>query len=68
MAASIVLLIGVWWSSRSEPVESEPPAPTVAFDSGWEDDYEFFERATVAVGSVDPLSKGVILASLAEAP
>lgn len=68
MAASIVLLIGVWWGARSEPVESEPPTPAVAFDSGWEDDYEFFERATVAVGSVDPLSKGVILASLAEAP
>jgi anti-sigma factor RsiW len=67
MAASIVLLVGVWWGSRSEPINLEVPAPAVAFDSGWEDDYEFFERATVAVGSVDPLSKGVILASLAEA-
>ncbi len=68
MAASIVLLIGVWWGTRTEPINSESPVPTVAFDSRWEDDYEFFERATVAVGSVDPLSKGVVLASLAEAP
>jgi hypothetical protein len=68
MAASIVLLIGVWWGARNELTNSQSPVPTVAFDSGWEDDYEFFERATIAVGSVDPLSKGVILASLAEAP
>ncbi len=68
MAASIALLVGVWWGARNEPIDSQSPVPTVAFDSGWEDGYEFFERATIAVGSVDPLSKGVILASLAEAP
>jgi hypothetical protein len=31
-------------------------------------DYEFFERVTVAVGSMDPMSKGIILAGLGEAP
>ena len=61
----------MWWTSRG-PVEEAPlpvtalaPAPT---SSDWAADYEFFEQVTVAVGSVDPMSKGVVLASLAEEP
>jgi hypothetical protein len=36
--------------------------------AGWADDYARFERMSVAVGGIDPVSKGVALASLAERP
>lgn len=74
-AATIaLLLLGTWWVRGPDPgaVDSSEPrtvaARSVVADTGWESDLEFFERATVAVGSVDPLSKGIVLASMAEAP
>lgn len=69
LAASVTLIAGVWWTNRG-PVDETPlpvRAPT-AVSSDWAADYEFFEQVTVAVGSVDPMSKGIVLASLAEAP
>ena len=37
-------------------------------NAGWADDYARFERMSVAVGGIDPVSKGIVLASLAEQP
>lgn len=71
-AAVVTLLVGTWWvRGPQEPGETDPPRRTVAArsvvaETGWESDLEFFERATVAVGGVDPLSKGIVLASMAE--
>ncbi|HUE96496.1 MAG TPA: hypothetical protein VMN39_07535, partial [Longimicrobiaceae bacterium] len=73
-AAVVTLLLGAWWASG--PREGEDPLSTdrtvaaraVVAETGWESDLEFFERATVAVGGVDPLSKGIVLASMAESP
>lgn len=73
-AAAIALLLGTWWSGEPDPgdVDSREvrtvAARSVGVDTGWESHIEFFERATVAVGSVDPLSKGVVLASMADSP
>lgn len=73
-AAIALLLLGSWWVRGPDPgavVSTEPrtvAARSVVADTGWESDLEFFERATVAVGSVDPVSKGVALASMAESP
>jgi hypothetical protein len=36
--------------------------------SGWADDYARFERMSIAVGGIDPVSKGLVLATLAEEP
>ena len=73
-AAALGLMLGGWWAIGRDAGIAEPPGlrtvvarPLVA-DAGWETDLEFYERATVAVGSVDPLSKGLVLASMAEAP
>lgn len=71
-AAVVTLLFGTWWAAGGrDEGDAIPPRRTVAArslvaESGWESDFEFFERATVAVGGVDPLSKGVVLASMAE--
>ena len=67
LAASIALLLLI----RPEP-ETTPDAPTTvaaapAPDPEWASEYRLFEQATVAIGSVDPVSKGIVLASLAEA-
>ncbi|MBW3660278.1 MAG: hypothetical protein KY397_01420 [Gemmatimonadetes bacterium] len=74
-AAVLALLLGTWWGGlpRDEvaPRVSAPasiPARMAVADTGWESDVEFFERATVAVGSVDPLTKGLALAALVESP
>jgi hypothetical protein len=37
-------------------------------NAGWADDYARYERMSVAVGGIDPVSKGIVLASLAEEP
>lgn len=76
VAASLVgLVVGGWWTHRG-PVPA-PPADTprgtmsnsvASGDSEWGEEYEFFERMTVGIGSVDPLSKGVVLVGLAERP
>jgi hypothetical protein len=48
------------------PHSSAPPAREILAGTSWEGDVEVFERVTFAVGSVDPLSKGVGLTSLVE--
>ena len=69
LAASVALLL--WIQPRSEGNPAGPVAvgsqPGVVEPSPqWASEYRLFEQATVTIGSVDPLSKGVVLASLAE--
>jgi anti-sigma factor RsiW len=74
LAAAIALLVGIWWSERPPTTTdalqtaSAPPLRQAVAESGWADDYARFERMTVAVGGIDPVSKAVALASLAEQP
>ncbi len=53
----------------SEPIVSEPVAdiPVESYP-GWEDDVAAFRRVSFTIGSVDPLSKGFALASMAQEP
>jgi hypothetical protein len=73
-AAAVALLAGLWWSERPQEVDSRtaaveaPPLREAAAVSDWGDDYARFEQMAIAVGGVDPVSKGIVLASLAEAP
>jgi hypothetical protein len=73
-AAALALLVGLWWSERPRSVESPTAvvtAPTLRHAtavSDWGEDYARFEQMAIAVGGVDPVSKGIVLASLAEAP
>lgn len=74
LAAAAVggLLVGGWLADR-ESTQPSPalvavPPPGAVADSAWLGDYRVYERLTVAIGSVDPLSKGVTLAALAEGP
>ncbi|CAN5223656.1 hypothetical protein BH18GEM1_BH18GEM1_00480 [soil metagenome] len=72
-AASVVLIVGGVWAIRAGTAMAPTPAPAQAPASSaaqaeWADDYELFERTSIAIGGVDPMSKGVVLASLAEAP
>lgn len=73
-AAALALLAGLWWSERPREVEMQtaaveaPPLREAAAVSDWGDDYARFEQMAIAVGGVDPVSKGIVLASLAEAP
>lgn len=73
LAAALALLVGLWWSERppatiERPTASAPQLREAVAASGWGDDYARFERMAIAVGGIDPVSKGVILASLAEGP
>ena len=74
VAAALTLLVGIWWSERTPTtmVESRPaaapPLREAVAASGWADDYARFERMAIAVGGIDPVSKGIALASLAEEP
>lgn len=78
MAAVLALLVGLWWSGRSGPVgpvefASEQPAPAPQLREamasvGWADDYARFEQMSIAVGGIDPVSKGIVLASMAQEP
>lgn len=74
LAAVLTLLVGVWWSERPTTTTGElrtaaaPPFREAVAGSGWADDYARFERMTIAVGGIDPVSKAVVLASLAEQP
>lgn len=75
-AAAVALLVGSWWGGGA--IEEDGPAPPASVPTassraavaqpGWESEVEFFERATVAVGGVDPMSKGLVLVALAESP
>ena len=73
LAAALALLVGVWWSERP-PATPEvrtaaaPPLREAIARAGWADDYARYERMTVAVGGIDPVSTAVVLASLAEQP
>jgi hypothetical protein len=75
VAAAIALLAGLWWAERpaqtgiGEVQTAQAPSlrQTVA-GSGWADDYARFEQMTIAVGGIGPVSKGIVLASLAEEP
>lgn len=72
-AAAVALLAGLWWSERPRVVETRttvvqaPPLREAVAASDWGADYARYEQMAVAVG-VDPMSKGIVLASLAEAP
>ena len=75
VAAALALLVGLWWTERPGPVDEPlvatagaPPLRQAMAEAGWADDYARFEAMSVAVGGVDPVSKGVVLASLAERP
>jgi hypothetical protein len=52
--------------TRTTIVEAPPLREAVAV-SDWGADYARYEQMAIAVG-VDPVSKGIVLASLAEAP
>ncbi len=68
LAASIAVLLAI--QPQGEPVSDRPVAvvPPEAGQPGpqWASEYQLFEQARVAIGSVDPLSKGIVLASLVE--
>jgi len=72
-AAAVALLAGLWWSERPRVVETRttiveaPPLREAVAVSDWGADYARYEQMASAVG-VDPVSKGIVLASLAEAP
>ena len=72
-AAAVALLAGLWWSERPRVVETRttvvqaPPLREAVAASDWGADYARYEQMAVAVG-VDPVSKGIVLAGLAEAP
>lgn len=75
VAAALALLVGLWWAERpADTMTSEvrvADAPTLrqaVAGSGWADDYARFEQMTIAVGGIGPVSKGIVLASLAEEP
>jgi hypothetical protein len=75
LAAALALLVGLWWTSRPGPTTTDelrtaqaPPLREAMASAGWADDYARFEQMSIAVGGIDPVSKGVVLASLAEEP
>lgn len=74
VAAALALLVGLWWTERAPDGAGElriaeaPPLRQAVTGTGWADDYARFERMSIAVGGIDPVSKGLILASLAEEP
>ncbi|MGH7588393.1 MAG: zf-HC2 domain-containing protein [Gemmatimonadota bacterium] len=66
LAASIAVLLLIQPHPETAP-DAPPIAAAPAPGPEWASEYRLFEQATVAIGSVDPVSKGIILASLAEA-
>ena len=67
LAASIALLLLIQPGPDSTPDVLAPVAAAPVPGPEWSSEYRLFEQATVAIGSVDPVSKGIVLASLAEA-
>ena len=72
-AATVLgLLVGGWMATRpADPEETvlpvaDAPAAGAIGEAEWDEQYRFFERISVGVGSVDPLSKGLVLAGMAE--
>ncbi|CAN5889380.1 hypothetical protein BH20GEM1_BH20GEM1_02220 [soil metagenome] len=74
VAAALALLVGLWWTERAPETPGElrtaeaPPLRQAVTGTGWADDYARFERMSIAVGGIDPVSKGLVLATLAEEP
>jgi hypothetical protein len=66
LAASIALLLLIQPGPETVPDNHAPVAAAPAPGPEWASEYRLFEQATVAIGSVDPVSKGIVLASLAE--
>lgn len=67
LAASIALLLLIQPGPDTTPDDLAPIAAAPAPGPEWASEYRLFEQATAAIGSVDPVSKGIVLASLAEA-
>lgn len=67
LAASIAVLLLIQPRPEPAPEDRLALATTPAPGPEWSSEYRLFEQATVAIGSVDPVSKGIVLASLAEA-
>lgn len=69
LAASLALLLVTQPGDR--PVSDGSPAVVssgpVAPSPRWTSEYRLFEQASATIGSVDPLSKGIVLASLSAA-
>ncbi len=75
IAATLVLLAagGLWFERGPRPAPERVavdtgPARNAVAGTEWARDVETLERVTFAVGGVDPMAKGVVLASLAEEP
>lgn len=74
VAASIALVVGVWGGDGASPLDRAPVATAppilepVSVEGEWVDDVHFYERASITVGSIAPISKGIVLASFAESP
>jgi hypothetical protein len=75
VAAALALLAGLWWvekpgetGSGEVRIAEAPPLNEAVASSGWGDDYARFEQMTIAVGGIGPVSKGIVLASMAEEP
>ena len=66
-APAIALLLLIQPGPDSTPDVLAPVAAAPVPGPEWSSEYRLFEQATVAIGSVDPVSKGIVLASLAEA-
>ncbi|MGH7550861.1 MAG: hypothetical protein ACREK3_08960 [Gemmatimonadota bacterium] len=67
LAASIAALLSIQPWRESTPADGPVASPeAVAPGPQWTSEYRLFEQATMAIGSVDPLSKGIVLASLSE--
>ncbi|HKY59824.1 MAG TPA: zf-HC2 domain-containing protein [Gemmatimonadota bacterium] len=66
LAASIALLLLIQPGPESAPDDRAPIVSAPAPGPEWASEYRLFEQATVAIGSVDPVSKGIVLAGLAE--
>lgn len=66
LAASIAMLLVIQPAPKNGSADRAPIAAAASPGPEWASEYRLFEQATVAIGSVDPVSKGIILASLAE--
>jgi hypothetical protein len=75
VAAALALLVGLWWSESYTPTATDelqtvqvPMLREAVANTDWAEDYARFERMTIAVGGINPVSRGIVLASLAQEP
>lgn len=68
LAASIAILLvtGPGGEPASDRAVAVAPSRAAAPGPPWASEYRLFEQARATIGSADPLSKGIILASLTE--